>query len=194
VTQGRVSFSAASGKPVDPMNVVISGGICNPAKAVCGYTCETCDGCTTFQLVPNPGSGTVGVLMQFYAQCPWTTGVLQDYTGTSVWATDPVIISFEGPGLGDPTDPGSTTVSAQMGTITVYKPASLSASGTPTQSGTQPCTGPCLANPNTGSCSTVTNGKQCSYTESLFTRSYNVVSQFPGVTFPSAGIPLANIA
>ena len=113
VTQGRISFSSASGKPADPMNVVVSGGIYNPTKAVCGYTCETCDGCTEFTLVPSPGEGTVGVLMQYYAQCPWTTGVLQDYTGSSSWSDEPVIISFESPGLGDPQDPGSTTVSAQ---------------------------------------------------------------------------------
>ena len=114
VTQGRVSFSAASGKPADPINVVVGGGIYNPAKAVCGYTCETCDGCTTFMLVPNPGDGTLGVLMQFYAQCPWTTGTLEDYTYSSSWSSDPIIITFDSPGLGDPTAAGSTTVSAQL--------------------------------------------------------------------------------
>ncbi len=120
VTQGRVSFSAASGRPVDPVNVVISGGIYNPAKAVCGYTCETCDGCTIVQIAPTPADGTVGVLMQLYAQCPWTTGTLYDYTESSTWSSgNPSVVQFESPGLANPLSPGSTTDSAQMPSLPV---------------------------------------------------------------------------
>ena len=120
VTQGRVSFSAASGKPTDPMNVVIGGGIYNPAKAVCGDTCETCDGCTAFQITPNPAAAPVGVLTQLYAQCPWTTGGLYDYTESSNWTSgNSSIVEFESPGLANPVSPGATTVAAQMPSLPV---------------------------------------------------------------------------
>ncbi|MGC2660689.1 MAG: hypothetical protein WA324_22260 [Bryobacteraceae bacterium] len=87
VTQGRLSISAASGKPVDPINVVIGGGIYNPTKATCGMTCETCDGCASFNINPAPFGATVSVLNQLYAQCGWTTGTLYDYTNSSGWSS-----------------------------------------------------------------------------------------------------------
>jgi len=90
------------------------------------------------------------------------------------------------------TYPNSNPVSATSA-VTVYQPASLSGS-TVTQTGTQQYTLPCLAKPNTGSCSVVTNGQQCSYTGPVFTRNYNVVSQFSGVTFASVGLSQANVA
>ena len=37
--------------------MVIAGGIYNPAKATCGYTCETCDGCTSTMSPPTPSMG-----------------------------------------------------------------------------------------------------------------------------------------
>jgi hypothetical protein len=120
VTQGRVSFSAASGNPTDPMNVVIGGGIYNPAKAVCGNTCECCDGCTSFQITPNPANATVGVLTQLYAQCPWTTGGLYDYTESSSWSSgNTSIVVFDSPGLANPLSPGSTTADAQIPSLPV---------------------------------------------------------------------------
>jgi len=118
VTQGRVSFSAASGKPTDPMNVVIGGGIYNPAKAVCGNTCETCDGCCSFQITPDPATVQAGVLTQLYVQCPWTTGALYDYTESSSWSSgNSSVVVFDSPGLASPQDPGSTTVAAQMPSV-----------------------------------------------------------------------------
>jgi hypothetical protein len=118
VTQGRVSFSAASGKPTDPMNVVIGGGIYNPAKAVCGNTCETCDGCCSFQITPDPATVPAGVLTQLYVQCPWTTGALYDYTESSSWSSgNSSVVVFDSPGLASPQDPGSTTVAAQMPSV-----------------------------------------------------------------------------
>jgi hypothetical protein len=118
VTQGRVSFSAASGKPTDPMNVVIGGGIYNPAKAVCGNTCECCDGCTSFQITPNPVVTSVGVLTYLYVQCPWTTGGVYDYTQSSNWTSgNSSVVVFDSPGLASPQDPGSTTVAAQMPSV-----------------------------------------------------------------------------
>jgi hypothetical protein len=87
----------------------------------------------------------------------------------------------------------NSPVSATSPAITVYKPVSLSgAAVAQANPATQQCTAPCLANPNTGSCAANTN--QCSYTGPVFTRTYNVVSQFSGVTFPSVGLPLANVA
>ena len=120
VTQGRVSFSAASGKPTDPMNVVIGGGIYNPAKAVCGNTCETCDGCCSFQITPDPATVPAGVLTQLYVKCPWTTGALYDYTESSSWSSgNSSVVVFDSPGLASPQDPGSTTVAAQMPSVPV---------------------------------------------------------------------------
>ena len=120
VTQGRLSISAASGKPIDPINVVVAGGIYNPTKATCGYTCETCDGCTSYYVTANPLDGSVSVLSQEYAQCPWTTGYVQDYTNSSVWSsaeTSILTIETEGnsqPGLANPVGAGSTQFSAQL--------------------------------------------------------------------------------
>jgi hypothetical protein len=105
--------------------VVVSGGIYNPTKATCGYTCETCNGCTSFYLSPNPFDGTVSVLSQEYSQCPWTTGNIVDYTYSSAWSsgdTSIITVETEGdsqPGLSNPVGGGSMDLMAQISSAPV---------------------------------------------------------------------------
>jgi hypothetical protein len=74
-------------------------------------------------------------------------------------------------------DPTGGTVSATFTGITVHKPTSLRTNSTKVNDHTVTCTLPCLAAPNTGSC-TIEPGTTCSYQEPITRRTYSILDQF----------------
>ena len=88
------------------------------------------------------------------------------------------------------TPPGTAVVKGTSAPITVYKPTGLSGS-TVTSKGSATCNTPCLASPNSGSC-TVKTGTTCSYAAPQFARTYDVLTQIQGVKLIEA-IGSANV-
>jgi hypothetical protein len=77
-----------------------------------------------------------------------------------------VTYTYSGQAADDTSDP-----------ITIHQPTDLRTNSTTPKYTTATCTLPCLANPNTGTC-TVKTGTSCSYAESITRRYYSVLDQF----------------
>jgi len=109
-------------------------GIYNVNKAVCGQTCETCQGFTTFTLLDNPFSTAVGGTKQQTLYMQWSTGGQYYLTTQSSWsssATNIATVTANG-GMVSGVGPGSVTVSAYYGYTEPPYVANICSSGTPT--------------------------------------------------------------
>ncbi len=120
ILEGSLVVASESANDLDPMNVVISAGTYNAKLATCGAVCQTCNGCTGFQLNPNPFSGVIGTYGQLYSQCPMYDGSMYDYTNnSSFWSGNSGIITVQSngssnPGLADGVGAGQTTGYTQV--------------------------------------------------------------------------------
>lgn len=168
-TEGSLSVSASSGK-TDPINIVMNTGIYNPATATCGTISETCDGCTSFNVSPNPYntySGRANQQMTF--GCTWTDGSSVGGFSNVTWssANTSIVTVNSTSGVATPGSAGSTTISASAPNL----PVSLGTFQTsqwipcPTQTGsassnvTVTCAVPTNFRQTSASCSSST-GKQ----------------------------------
>jgi hypothetical protein len=117
-TEGRLVISAGNGAVKDHINVAIDNGIYNPSTATCGQGCETCNGCTGYDVSADPFYAFDNVAQQAYGQCTWKDGSLQDYTGSASWSssnTNVITVQTKGqskPGLTSPREAGSSSLSA----------------------------------------------------------------------------------
>jgi len=120
ILEGSLVVASESTNDLDPVNVVISAGTYNAKLATCGAVCQTCNGCTGFQLNPNPFYGAVSSYGQLYSQCSMYTGSMYDYTNNSSFSSGNSGIftvqshGSSNPGLADGTGAGQTTGYTQI--------------------------------------------------------------------------------
>jgi hypothetical protein len=117
--EGHLVISGPKGDTADFINVVVSGGIYNPTLATCGYTCETCGGCNgnsgSFQVLPDPSSGTIGTQIFVTSSCSYSNGSTQYFTSTSSWSSSSTsVANFASPGTANALSAGSSTFTSDF--------------------------------------------------------------------------------
>jgi hypothetical protein len=116
--EGSLEVGAVTTQPEDLATFVLAGGIYNPRKATCGYTCETCWGVTDYGI--DPGSFLIPMSQshqgQFYYQL--ATGGRYTSTSSTHWNSGNTSVATvpdmgqPNPGLVAAVGTGNTTIGA----------------------------------------------------------------------------------
>ncbi len=122
VKQGSLALSGPANDLEDAIDVVLTGGIYNPTKATCGWTCQFCAGWTATTFSPTTFSLPVG------AQQSFTLGWVDNYNSTSddtPWAdwtsSDSSIVAMNsGPGWAQGMAAGTATVTGSYHPVPYY--------------------------------------------------------------------------